>query len=357
MGSRVTAASLKAPFPWFGGKSKAAPLVWDLLGDPAHYVEPFAGSCAVLLGRPLGQVNRACFSETVNDFDGLLVNVWRSIQMHPHETAEAASWPVTEADMHARHVALVRWRDDRQLEHLMGDPEWCDPRMAGWWLYCVCAWIGSGWCYGDNGPWWPDGDGRLTKQPQPRKHGVKRQRPHLSGNGMGVHHAGLREQGVGAPHEMTMPGLLDWFGLLSARLRHVRIVNGDWARVCTGGAINSLSVRGGDGYAGIFLDPPYADTAGRADGLYAIDSLDVAHAVAEWCLQNGDNPDWRIVLAGFDGEHGSKLTDAGWSTHEWFVDGYLTGGMGNEGHQQKLERLWASPACVVEPGLVQSTLF
>lgn len=39
----------KAPFPWAGGKSKAAPLVWDLLGDPHHYVEPFAGTMAVLL--------------------------------------------------------------------------------------------------------------------------------------------------------------------------------------------------------------------------------------------------------------------------------------------------------------------
>lgn len=34
----------KAPFPYFGGKSKAAPLVWQLLGDVEHYVEPFAGS-------------------------------------------------------------------------------------------------------------------------------------------------------------------------------------------------------------------------------------------------------------------------------------------------------------------------
>ena len=42
----------KAPFPYFGGKSKAAELVWSLLGDVPHYVEPFAGSMAVLLNRP-----------------------------------------------------------------------------------------------------------------------------------------------------------------------------------------------------------------------------------------------------------------------------------------------------------------
>ena len=43
---------LKTPFPWFGGKSRAASLIWDRFGSPANYVEPFAGSLAVLLSRP-----------------------------------------------------------------------------------------------------------------------------------------------------------------------------------------------------------------------------------------------------------------------------------------------------------------
>ena len=33
-----------APFPYFGGKRRAAPIVWRALGDPSGYVEPFAGS-------------------------------------------------------------------------------------------------------------------------------------------------------------------------------------------------------------------------------------------------------------------------------------------------------------------------
>ncbi len=121
----------KAPFPWFGGKARAAGEVWAALGDVDHYVEPFAGSLAVLLGRP-HRANRTYHSETVNDADGLLVNAWRSIALSPEATAEAASWPVAEADLHARHLALVRWREDHQLEHLMGDPAWHDPTMAGW---------------------------------------------------------------------------------------------------------------------------------------------------------------------------------------------------------------------------------
>lgn len=43
---------LKAPFTWFGGKSRVARLVWERFGDPANYVEPFFGSGAILLGRP-----------------------------------------------------------------------------------------------------------------------------------------------------------------------------------------------------------------------------------------------------------------------------------------------------------------
>jgi len=34
----------KAPFPWNGGKSQAAPVVWASLGDVSHYVERFAAA-------------------------------------------------------------------------------------------------------------------------------------------------------------------------------------------------------------------------------------------------------------------------------------------------------------------------
>ena len=153
----------KAPFPWFGGKSKAAPLVWSLLGDVDHYVEPFFGSGAVLLNRP-HPCNRAYYSETVNDLDGFVVNAWRAIQWHPEETAAAASWPVTEADKTARQAYLLRWRDEKVLDLLAGSPEWCDPRMAGWWLWSVCCQIGA---FNGDGAWIADPvSGRLIKQPR-----------------------------------------------------------------------------------------------------------------------------------------------------------------------------------------------
>ena len=88
----------------------------------------------------------------------------------------------------------------------------------------------------------------------------------------------------------------------------------------------------------------------------------MAHDVRAWCLANGDNPLFRIVLAGFEGEHGSALVDAGWTEHEWFTGGFLTGGMGNVGkkHQMHRDRLWASPHClpiVTQVTTQQATMF
>jgi hypothetical protein len=359
----------KAPFPWFGGKSKAAPLVWELLGDVEHYVEPFAGSLAVLLNRP-HPANRGSYSETVNDLDGLLVNAWRAIQWHPEETAAHASWPVSELDKHARQIALVRWREQGLADKLAGSAEWCDPKMAGWWLWGVCVQIGA-FCKG--GCWTVDGDGMIMKIDRKAEGrgeaGATRDRPTVANNGIGANHSAARESGMMSDlpdsefHPHTMPELIRWFEWLSARLRHVRIINGDWARTVTVGVTKTLNVRTGDGHAGIFLDPPYADTAGRSTRLYGVDDFDVAHLVKQWCAENGADPDLRIVLAGYDGEHDNQLADLGWTSHEWFTDGYMAGGYGQRKqdgstHQQDRERLWASPHCLkLESEPEQPSLF
>src|SRR6516164_7193696 len=359
----------KAPFPWFGGKRHAAEHVWAALGDVDHYVEPFCGTMAVLLERP-HPCNRPYYSETACDADGLLVNAWRSIQWYPDEVAEYASWPVSESDKIARQIACIeayaKWRTDKNLDLLAGNAEWCDPKMAGWWLYGVCCQIGA---FAYDGPWMADPvTGRIVKHGQPgvsrnrphlvsngqgvnrpqlREPGVSRNRPHLVSNGQGVNRPQLRELGTGEEefHPHTMPQLRRWMAWLSARLRHVRIVNGEWSRVCTDGVIKTLPVRQG-GVAGVFLDPPY-DTGERTKGLYGHDAHGIADAVRSWCAAHGDDPQLRIALAGFDTEH-VDLEARGWTVHEWFKDGFLIGGLGDQQHR---ERLWASPAClgIAEP--------
>lgn len=361
----------KAPFSWFGGKSQAAPLVWQLLGDPAHYVEPFCGTMAVLLNRP-HPCNRTYHSETVNDLDGWVVNAWRAIQWDPDGVAEAASWPVTEADKIARQLeCCTRWANSGGLEHLMGDARWYDAEIAGWWLYGVCCQIGA-WC--TDGAWTVDErTGCVYKQERgtAREPGVSRKRPHLTDNGQGVNHARTREPGVSRIdadyqetegfHPRTMPELRRWMYWLSARLRHVRVVNGDWRRVCTSGAMFTINVRqqGSEDYAAVFFDPPYS-LAERDSGLYVHDAAGVAEAVRQWCVENTESKcSLRIVLAGFEGEGHEELARLGWTCHEWYRQGFLTGGMGNtnteDGHQQARERLWASPSCI--PAVTERRLF
>lgn len=122
--------NLKAPFPWFGGKSKVAPLVWQALGDVDNYVEPFAGSLAVLLGRPSEHRGRV---ETVNDIDHYIVNFWRALQHAPDEVAYYADSPVNEADLTARHIWLVNTGAER-ISRILGDAEFYDAKVAGWWF-------------------------------------------------------------------------------------------------------------------------------------------------------------------------------------------------------------------------------
>src|SRR3990167_5277473 len=94
---------LAAPFPWFGGKSGACDIVWDAFGVVSNYVEPFAGSAAMLLGAPDGHR-----IETINDMDGFVANFWRAIACDPDGVASAADWPCNEIDLVARHSWLVR---------------------------------------------------------------------------------------------------------------------------------------------------------------------------------------------------------------------------------------------------------
>lgn len=103
------------------------------------------------------------------------------------------------------------------------------------------------------------------------------------------------------------------------------------------------------GLTGVFLDPPYADTAGRDAAIYAEEDLAVAHAVREWALAHGDDPQIRIVLCGYNGEHvmPPSWTEVPWKTH----GGYAHIGHGRGKHNATRERLWLSPHCLRSPAL------
>ena len=110
---------MKAPFPWFGGKSKVAELVWDRFGDVPNCIEPFFGSGAVLLARP-----HEPSTETINDLDCMVANFWRALQNDPDAVAHYADNPVNEADQHARHLWLCSQTEFR--ETMKVDPDYYD---------------------------------------------------------------------------------------------------------------------------------------------------------------------------------------------------------------------------------------
>ena len=283
--------NLKAPFPWFGGKSRVADIVWERFGNVPNYVEPFFGSGAVLLGRP-----HAPGTETVNDLDCYLANFWRAIKVNPSTTAAWADWPVNEADLLARHQWLVDQKEFR--EAVKRDPEYCDFRIAGWWVWGLCQWIGSGWCV-------QRGD---MDQPS--------QLPHLGDAGRG-------------------DSIASYFEELSNRLRSVRVACGEWDRVLG----ESVTVK--HGVTAVFLDPPYS--AKEHDVTYSADS-DVASDVRRWAIANGDNKDLRIAMCGYEGEH--AFPDS-WERVAWKAQGgYGSQSDGNGRSNSGRERIWFSPACI-----------
>jgi DNA adenine methylase len=343
-------AELKSPFPWFGGKSKIASTVWQYLGDVDHYAEPFAGSLATLLLRP-----HTPRTETVNDIDAYVANFWRALQHDPEKVARYANNPVNEADLTAQHIWLVNSGADR-IARILGDPEFYDAKVAGWWVWGICCWIGGKWCKGD-GPWGSEG-GRIAHIRDSGR-GVNRQRVHLGngrgvnrklvhlGNGRGVNrkrvHLGSCGQGVNTGEKEILSYLDD----LAQRLRYVRVCCGDWARIVTKGALSHGAV------VGVFLDPPY-NTGIRTNDLYNTDDRHghVSHDVFEWCIKNQDNPRYRIVLAGYEGEHDMPES---WLKLSWVAGksyGTSNARTANDTNRT-MERIWVSPHCLRDTGYSQ----
>lgn len=350
---------MKAPFVWFGGKRRVASIVWDALGDVDNYVEPFAGSLACLLERPHNMRDGQRRAETVNDADGFIANFWRALSKAPDEVARWCDWPVNEVDLFARHLWLVNTGRSRLLNGLEADPDYYDAQIAGWWVWGINAWIGSGWCSG-KGPWRLDsgivrqlphlgdaGKGVNRKLPHlgDAGQGVNRQLPHLGNAGRGVNrqlpHLGNRGADKPSGRTSNPSGVYGYFAALADRLRDVRVCCGDWSRVTTRGALSYGST------VGVFLDPPYLGDVRTAD-LYACDDHSIAHTVRNWCIENGDDPRLRIVLAGYSDEH-DHLMPASWRRHRYSASvAYqrAENKAGQNAQNRHKEVLWFSPACI-----------
>jgi hypothetical protein len=131
--------------------------------------------------------------------------------------------------------------------------------------------------------------------------------------------------------------LVDLFEELRTRLRRTRVCCGDWKRILGPSPTTKIGV------TGVFLDPPYAS---ERDDVYSQDSFDVAHDVRAWAIDNGENPDLRIALCGYEGEH--AMPDS-WESFAWKAPGGYAN-QANEASRAKenmlKERIWFSPHCL-----------
>lgn len=297
---------LELPFPMFGGKRQIAQDIWDWFGDPENYLEPFFGGGAVLLNRPHPPTPDNPKAETVNDLNGFIVNFWRAVREEPEAVADVLRQPIHESETHARREWLVEQGGEGFSQQLEDDPYHYNVEMAGWWCWGICCWIGEHW------PW-----------------AGKRQKPRLSRKG---------GQGILQLKHRDHPERL--LNALSDRLRHVRVICGDWSRT-----ISSKSMLKGSGVpCAIFLDPPYSSEYGDVYGGGFDDEGSLPDDVYEWCEAHGDDEDLRIAVCGYP-QNWDAPDD--WYQQTWTTQGgWSKSSPDDNPDAQKQECVWFSPHCI-----------
>jgi len=336
------------PVPYFGGKRRAAGLIWERFG------------CS-----ELPKV------ATANDMNGFVANAMRAMAADPNGVAEWCDWPVSEVDLHARHRWLLA-----EMKTLRARLEECptcyDARIAGWWIWGASQWTGSGWCEEGTKP--SAKIPRVGAKSEVGSHakgmrGPSRRLPDLAGStqwgtdepntraGKGIHGATMRgpsrqlpnlagssargetfvNHGCGINGAQIRTRLHDVFSELQRRLRPImRFACGDFERVLT------PSVTWRHGPTAVLLDPVYKGFADVYGGI----GKDTAERAEKWARENGERSDLRIALCGYEGDYDLP----GWEVVAWKAKGgYANQGDGSNENAKK-ERIWFSPHCL-RPGV------
>lgn len=128
---------MKPPIQYFGAKGNIAEKIVALMPEHRGYIEPFAGSLAVLLAKPASKI------EVVNDLDQRLMTFWRVLrdrgedlarvaELTPHSRAELLAARETDAEDEleiARRVwVLLTQGRTRTLKGSTGWRFYSDPR-------------------------------------------------------------------------------------------------------------------------------------------------------------------------------------------------------------------------------------
>lgn len=122
----------RPPVAYFGGKMTIADRIVSYLPDHESYIEPYCGSCAVLLAKPHSS------AELVNDIDSRLVNFWRVLRDHPAELEYLIGLtPHARAELaEAREETDDPIEDARRVWVLLTQSRTGTLRNSGWRHYC-----------------------------------------------------------------------------------------------------------------------------------------------------------------------------------------------------------------------------
>ena len=352
--------TLSAPFPYFGGKKRWADHIWSKFGKADVYIEPFAGSLAVLLANPYPAKR-----EVVCDKDGLICNFWRAITSDPEQTAHWADYPTIHQDLTARHKWLKQWAREHSSQ-LSENADYYDAKAAGWWVWGISLWIGGGWCSVNDKTIPSIDQSRFTGR------GISAQRTQIpmvrsdhrggspvSAQSMGKIPKVCKDVSAGAgvsaqrdnmpiydkrPHEgvsagrINRPEITEWFQALADRLKRVIVLNRDWRSAVTSSVLADTPSGPGEKINRcIFLDPPYR-TEKRSDTLYSSDidgtSDDSAVQAYEWAVQHGEK--YRIAYCSHEGDF---QVPVGWDVMTQAFKGVRTN------RDKSQDCIMFSPAC------------
>ena len=167
---------------------------------------------------------------------------------------------------------------------LAADPSYCDPMIAGWWVWGISLWLG-----GPNG--FLSTDGSVSDR-------APKMAADLSGGGVSAQVTGLRGKGPVAHIAIIERHLRD----LQDRLHSVIVLNRDWTAGVTNGALSTYPTAPGYTRA-VLLDPPYLQDYKT----YESDDGNVARGAYQWAIRNGEK--YRIAYCCL---RGTFEVPAGW---------------------------------------------
>ena len=370
--------TLKSPWPYEGGKTRWSERIWQAFGDtpdiaPSIYLEPFAGSLAVLLGNPNGPAKR----EVICDTNPGIANFWRSIQCDPDAVARWADYPTIHHDLTARNAWLAKWEVEN-AQRMKEDADYFDAKAAGWWAWAKSNMIagmpgyqaeGRSFVRGnhnggqgismqrrDNIPFVRGNHNSGQGISMQRRDGIPAVTPTDFANGRGAK-AGMRDsipsvcykgfinRETQKPEHRGMDAtpldgsrLQPWMRALCERLKGVIVLCRDWQSGLTKPMTMEAYMH--KHICAVFLDPPYL-TADRST-IYASDHAGDSDAAAigayEWAVERGNQERYRIAYACHEGDF---PTPDGWTCETM----QFTGMQGAERRAKKLDCVMFSPHC------------